>query len=109
MKVHAGQLKRNITLKQPVSSRNTEGGKEKTFTEVTQARARITSSTARKYDVEPVLLHTDDVVFRYSETRGAITKEWVINYDNMDHVIHSIEFFGPENKDFIKVICLANG
>ena len=106
---HAGQLKRNITLKQPVESRDAQGGKVKTFQDVTEARAKITGVTKRVSEIEPALLNADDVIFRYSTTRSAVTKDWIVNYDGLDHVIHSVEFLGTERNEFIKLVCKANG
>jgi head-tail adaptor len=110
LNVHSGELKRNVVLKNPVDARNGEGAKVRTFEPVTTARAKVTGNNGKYFgDVEPVLLNTETVIFRYSTTRSAITDEWMLEYNGADHVIHSIEFLGPERKDFIKVVCKANG
>ena len=110
LKVHSGELKRNVVLKNPVDSRNAEGSKVRVFEPVTTARAKVTTNNGKYFgDVEPVLLNTETVIFRYSHTRSAITDEWLLNFNSKDHVIHSLEFLGTEGKDFIKVICKANG
>jgi head-tail adaptor len=114
LKIHAGELKRRITIKQPTDGRNTQGGKERTFTTLEAGvKARITpsklrSDSGRSNEIAPVLLNTDVIVFRYSVPRSVIAKDYLINYDGRDHVIQDIEFIGTERNRWIQLTVTAN-
>ena len=107
--ISAGELKRTVVFKSPVSTRNSQGGKETTFTEAGSAKAKIEATNQRMIEVAPVLLNTDTVHVRYSLERAAITKDWLVAYDGLDHVIHSVERTGAERNDFIRLIVKAKG
>jgi head-tail adaptor len=110
MVVDAGDLRRSVTLREPTITRNSEGGKEITYTDALTARAKIEKSNLksdafRTGSIAPALLNTDIITMRYATARAAITKDWMVNYDGGDHVIHSIEVIGE--KEFIKLIVKA--
>jgi hypothetical protein len=37
------------------------------------------------------LINSDTVTIRNASNRAQITKDWLVNYDSKDHVIHSID------------------
>jgi head-tail adaptor len=107
VKIDAGELRRVVTLRQPTNTRNAEGGKEITYTDAVTARAKIEKSNLksdafRTGSIAPALLNTDIITMRYATDRAAITKDWLVNYDSADHVVHSIEVIGE--REFIKLI-----
>lgn len=106
-KIDAGELKRTVILKQPVSVRNSEGGKESSYLEVVTAKAKIEKSNLRSDEgrtdsTAPALLNTDNVHIRYADDRAAITQDWLVKHNGVDHVIHSIEM--DSEIGFIKLI-----
>lgn len=106
--VVAGELKRKVVLKQPTESRNTEGGKETTYTSLPQVRAKIERTNLRLMEVAPVLLNTDTVTIRYSDAVKDVNINWLVNYDSKDHVIHQRNYLGLEEKEWIELI-VKNG
>ena len=105
MAVSAGELNRIVVLKSATYTRDAGGSKKTTHTEAATVRASIKqTSQQRALEVAPVLLNTDKVIIRYSSTVSAINKDWLINYDDKDHVIQSIE---TEGKKFITLIVKA--
>lgn len=109
VKITAGELKRSVVLKRPTITRNSEGGKEPSYTDVVTVRAKIDGTSERLQALAPALLDTDTVYFRYAEDRKDIGILWLLNYNGQDHVIHSVEFLGTEKNSFLKVICKARG
>lgn len=111
-KIDAGELKRTVILRQPVSVRNSEGGKETSYNDAIVCRAKVEKSNlrsdeGRRAETAPVLLNTDNVWIRYAADRAAIAKDWLVKYDGVDHIIHSIE--SDAEIGFIKIIVRANG
>jgi head-tail adaptor len=108
MAVSAGDLKKMVTLKTPISGRNVRGEKELTHSVLGEFRAKVEQTNQqRALEVAPVLVDTDKVHVRYSSLTKDINKNWLVGYDDKDHVIQSIEVIG--NKQFIKLIVKANG
>jgi len=105
--IGAGELKRTVSFKKPTSSRNSQGSKQSVFTGQFTARAKIEGTNMRVQEIAPALLNTDTVYIRYSEDRTAIKTDWLLAYDGMDHIIHSVEFIGAERNQFIKLIVKA--
>lgn len=106
-KIDAGELKRTVILRQPVSVRNSEGGKETSYADAITCRAKIEktnlrSDEGRRDEAAPVLLNTDNIWIRYAGDRSALTKDWLVKYDGVDRIIHSIEM--DSEIGFIKLI-----
>jgi SPP1 family predicted phage head-tail adaptor len=102
--IAAGQLKETVILREPVSIRNSEGGKETTYTDAITCRAKVEQTNAqRALEVAPVLLNTLSVWIRKSTARTAVSTDWLVKYNGVDHVIHSIE----TDNEFIKLIIKA--
>ena len=109
-KIDAGELKRTVILRQPVSVRNSEGGKETSYADAITCRAKIEktnlrSDEGRRDEAAPVLLNTDNIWIRYAGDRSALTKDWLVKYDDTDHVIQTIEM--DEQNGVIKMIVKA--
>ena len=108
--INAGELNRQVVFKLPTSTRNSEGSKENAYAALPAVKAKIEQTNQqRALEVAPVLVGTDKIYVRYSSLTKDVTKDWLVNYDSKDHVIHTIEFEGLQNKQFIKLIVKSNG
>ncbi len=95
-----------MALKLPTPTRNAQGGKEMSYAVLAEVRASIAqTSQTRALEVAPALIDTDKVIVRASSLTKDITKDWLVNYDNREHVVHAIEFI--EKGQFIKLIVKA--
>lgn len=102
-KIDAGELRRTVVLRQPVSVRNNEGGKETSYVDAITCRAKIEQNNSqRAIETAPALLNTDSVWIRLTADRSAVANDWLVKYDKIDHVIHSIDT--DELSGFIKLI-----
>lgn len=109
-KVDAGDLNRRVVFKQPTSSLNDEGG-----TEITYAAAFETWANVKKFNQyrtteagADVLIGSLDFTIRWSGAREAITKDWLIEYDGEDYVIHQIEHLDQDQR-FIRFTARSRG
>ncbi len=90
----AGELKRKVNFKKPTQSTNSEGGIERTYAaELTSIPAKIKrNNQLRALEAgATVLINSDTVTIRNAANRAQITKDWLVNYNSIDHVIHSID------------------
>ena len=104
--ISAGDLDRKVVFKVPTKSR-VNGEKVTTFSSLPGIRASIEQTNQRRaLEVAPLLLDTDKVTVRYSSLTSEVNKDWLVNYDSKDHVIHAIQFI---NRQFIELVVKANG
>lgn len=91
--IPAGLINKLVTFKQPASSLNDEGGKEKTYSDFITTRAYVTDfNQYRTTEAEAVvLIGALDFYVRWSAQRETITKDWLISYRSQDYIIHQIE------------------
>jgi SPP1 family predicted phage head-tail adaptor len=87
-----GDYNRRVTFKQPATTVNDEGGPETTYTTAFETWAKIKrTNQVRALEANAIaLIDSDTLSVRYAANRLAITKDWLVNYDSKDHVIHSI-------------------
>lgn len=92
-KPSSGDLRHKVVFKQPTSSLNDEGGKEVSYTEAFTTWAAVKAFNMHRTTEAnaTALIGALDFYVRYSADRAAITKEWLINYNSKEYVIHEIE------------------
>jgi head-tail adaptor len=90
--IPAGLINKLVTFKQPASSLNDEGGKEKTYSDFITTRAYVTDfNQYRTTEAEAVvLIGALDFYVRWSSDREQITKDFLISYKGKDWTIHKI-------------------
>lgn len=104
--ISAGELNKKVVFKVPSTIR-VDGEKFSTFASLSEVSAKIEQTNQhRALEVAPLLIGTDKVTVRYSSATKEVKKDWLVNYDSKDHVIHTIQFI---NLQFIEVIVKANG
>lgn len=91
--ISSGELRKKVVFKQPVSSLNDEGGQERIFTTAFETFAKVDKfnqfrgTEANVTDLTSAL----DFYIRWAATREAVNKDWLIEYNGEDYVIHQIE------------------
>ena len=92
--IHSGELRHQITFKEPVSSLNNQAGRELTYpTDTLTAMARVDKFNQYRATEAEVTALTGalDFYVRHSEAREAIDKEWLIVFNAKEYTIHAIE------------------
>lgn len=106
VKIHSGMFNKRVVFKQPIETKNNEGGREIAYPTSTittwayvkpinQVRALEADSTA--------LIGSMKVGVRYRANTAVITKDWLLVIDGVEHVLHSHERVNYE-KDVIEFI-----
>lgn len=93
VKIHSGLLNKPVTFKRPVSSLNDEGGQVFSYSDDFTTMAFVTAFNERRVSEAHAvtLIGSSDFYIRYSVSREAITKDWLISYKGEDYTIHEIE------------------
>jgi head-tail adaptor len=93
MDIKSGDLVHKVTIKRPVSSLNNEGGRQLTYETAFETFAAVRNpSMYRATDAAgTTLVGTKDFYIRYSAERSLIGKEWLINYETKDYIVHEVE------------------
>lgn len=92
-------------FKPNVEAVNDEGGEEQTHIaglETFVAVKRISQSRAIEAGIDS-LIEADLVEVRNLDLEG-LNKDWIIEYDGKDHIIHSIDPFGLNRRQWIQLI-----
>ena len=102
----SGDYNRKVIFKSPTITQNDEGGEETTYEEeiTTWAKVKRTNQFRALEAGSAALIDSDTLTIRNSNDRASINKDWLVNYDGKDHVIHSIN---SENKREIVFIVKA--
>jgi head-tail adaptor len=101
----AGELNKKVHFKKPTQTINDEGGTENTYVaELSSIPAKIKrNNQSRALEAgATVLINSDTVTIRNADNRDQIDKNWLVNYDSKDHVIHSIDATEQEVKFIVK-------
>lgn len=103
---NAGDYNRKVVFKAPTITQNNQGGEKTTYEDqiTTWAKIKRTNQFRALEAGSAALIDSDTLIVRNSLDREAINKDWLVNYDNKDHVIHSIN---SENKTEIVFIVKA--
>lgn len=101
--ISAGDLKHNVVFKEPTSSLNDEGGQEVSHAAEITTRAAVFPISEHRITEANVttLIGAKDFYVRYSVSRSAINKDWLLTYNGEDYTIHSIDNI-DEEKEFIR-------
>lgn len=108
MAIATGSMTQRVVFKQPASSLNNEGGKEKTFTSfwITYA-ARENYKDFRRVEVPgTAIVGTFDFYVRWCSNSLAITKDYLIENEGKDFTISNIDR-NSYVKQFIKFTAKA--
>lgn len=100
----AGDYNRKVVFKSPVINTNNQGGEETDYQEefTTWAKIKRTNQFRALEAGSSSLIDSDTVVIRSSTDRQTINKDWLLNYDSKDHVIHSIN--GENKKEIVLIV-----
>lgn len=98
LEISTGQLKHKVVFKQPASSLNDRGEKEKTFSNVLEVFARVDRFNQFRgvEGNDTTLVGALDFYIRYAANRAQINKDWLIEYKGEDYTIHLIEPINQE-------------
>jgi SPP1 family predicted phage head-tail adaptor len=93
IKTHSGRLKFAVDFKQPTSSLNDEGGEEKTFVVAFSTKADMQNlKRQRAVDADTtVSIEAVEFTVRWCDNTTAVTGDWLINRDGIDHTIVDID------------------
>jgi hypothetical protein len=97
-----------IIFKENTGTVNDEGGLEESYTPVltTVAAVNSKSQTRSIKDAIDGILEADEVIVRNLDL-GGLNKDWIVEYDGLDHTIHSIKPFGLNRSQWIQLITKA--
>ncbi len=87
-----GSYNRRVIFKTPSITVNNEGGQETSYTTAftTWASIKRTNQIRALEANVTALIDSDTLKVRYAADRLTVAKDWLVNYDSKDHVIHSI-------------------
>lgn len=93
MAVDSGQYNRKVIFKKPTTTVNDEGGQSAAYANELTVWAKIKrNNQVRALEANATaLINSDTLIIRNADDRPQINKNWLVNYDSKDHVIHSID------------------
>jgi hypothetical protein len=94
-----------IIFKENTGTVNDEGGEEQAYTTALETFAkvnRISQSRVIEAGIDS-LIEADLVEVRNMDLEG-MNKDWIVEYDGLDHTIHSIDPFGLNRRQWIQLI-----
>lgn len=93
MAVVSGDYNRKVLFKVPTVTQNDEAGEVTTYADGIETWAKIKRNNQyRALEAgSDALIDSDTVTIRNAANRQDINKDWLMNYDGKDHVIHSID------------------
>jgi hypothetical protein len=97
-----------IIFKQNTGTVNDEGGLEESYTPVLTTLAAVNSKSKTRSIKDAIdgILEADEVIVRNLDLDG-LNKDWIVEYDGLDHTIHSINPFGLNRSQWVQLITKA--
>jgi SPP1 family predicted phage head-tail adaptor len=98
-----GEYNRRVIFKEPTITVNDEAGQEVSYATAftTWGKIKRTNQFRALEANVTTLIDSDTLTVRYAANRLEVDKDWLVNYDGKDHVIHSINSESKKEVVFI--------
>jgi len=94
LNIGAGDLIRNVVFKAPVTTKNDQGTKIVSYPVITLslwAAVKVVNQFRALEAGVSALIDSKEIIVRWAADRQAITKDYLLVVDNIEHVIQSLE------------------